>query len=85
MIIPKLLLIKKKKSLEKMSIEQLQEKLDSENEKLKKIQGLKRLYVGCYIDEDKNIFFTKPLEQKIQLIKRTLHSKLCENEKENCM
>ena len=38
-----------------------------------------------FIYEDKNIFFTKPLEQKNQLIEKTLHSKLCENEKGNCM
>ena len=85
MIVPKLLLKRQKKALVYMSTIEIEERLNNLKAQLEQIQTYKKLYQDCYIDEQKNLYFTNPLKQKIQLIERELDSRVCENEIESSL
>lgn len=83
MVTAKLVLRKKKRYLENMNIPKLQEILNSKQNELKSIKKHKKLYNGCYVNENGNLLFTKALMQEIILIKAILHKKSCELGQEN--
>lgn len=55
MIVPKLVLIKKKRTLLNMPTSKIEEILNNSREELKQIQMYKKLYKECYVDK-KTIF-----------------------------
>ena len=85
MIVPKIVLRKKKKRLENMDTGDIAENLFVLRKNIERIQKYKKLYDGCYVDDCGRMYFTEPLKQDIQMMEDELTKRLFENNSEDCL